>query len=187
MHMVQTRTRWTAEMVRALPEDGNRYEVIDGELVMSPGPPWTHQRAVFVLVRLLAEYLRSNRSGRLLGGPADIEFNEKTQVQPDVFVVPRGSSKAPASWNEVRRLLLVVEVISPSSARIDKVEKRKLYLECGAPEYWIIDVDARLIERWRQGDSRPELIADIIEWQPENVASPFVMRLSEYFAEVLDE
>jgi Uma2 family endonuclease len=59
MHMVQARTRWTAEMVRALPDDRNRYEVIDGDLVVNPSPSWTHQRAVFVLAARLHDYLRS--------------------------------------------------------------------------------------------------------------------------------
>jgi Uma2 family endonuclease len=187
MHMVQARTRWTAEMVRALPEDGKRYEVIDGDLIVSPGPSWSHQRAVLVLARLLGDYLRANRVGLLLAGPADIEFNETTQVQPDLFVVPRGGGSAPTKWDDVQSLLLVVEVISPSSARSDRLQKRTLYLDRGAPQYWIIDVDARLIERWRPGDTRPEVLAESIEWHPENAKTPFVMNLAEYFAEVFDE
>ena len=187
MHMVQARTRWTAEMVRALPEDRNRYEVIDGDLIVSPGPSWTHQIAVALLMGRLLDYLRSNRVGLLLGGPADIEFNDATQVQPDIFVVPRGAGKVPRRWEDVKKLLLVVEVLAPSSARTDRLQKRELYLDRGAQEYWVVDFDARLIERWRPGDTRPEIIPDSIEWQPEHAAAPFLMNLAEYFGEVLDE
>jgi Uma2 family endonuclease len=186
MHMVQVPTRWTAEMVRALPDDRNRYEVIEGDLIVSPGPSWIHQRAVVVLTGMLRGYLRSNRIGLLLSGPADIEFNEVTQVQPDIFVVPRGAGSAPRQWDDVRQLLLVVEVISPSSARNDRLQKRELYLQRGAPEYWIVDVDATLIERWRQGDTRPEIMSDSIEWRPPNAQSPFLLNLAEYFAEVVE-
>ncbi len=154
---------------------------------MSPGPSWTHQTAVELLLTRLLVYLRVNRIGHLKSGPADIEFNEVTQVQPDIFVVPRGTGKVPRKWEDVKKLLLVVEVILPSSARTDRLKKRVLYLDRGAPEYWVVDVDARLIERWRQGDSRPEIISDSIEWQPENAPTPFLMNLAEYFGEVLDE
>jgi Uma2 family endonuclease len=141
---------------------------------------------VVVLIGLLGQYVRASRIGLLLGGPAEIEFSEVTQVQPDIFVVPRVEGKAPRKWQDVQQLLLVVEVISPSSARTDRLRKRQLYLERGAPEYWIVDVDARLIERWRPGDTRPEVVADSIEWHPDNAATPFSMKLGEYFAEVLD-
>jgi Uma2 family endonuclease len=187
MCMVQARTRWTAEMVRDIPEDRNRYEVINGDLVVSPGRSWTHQTAVELLLARLLEFLRGNRTGYLKSAPADIEFSEDTMVEPDIFVVPRGPGKVPRRWEDVQKLLLVVEVLSPSTARTDRVTKRDLYLGRGAPEYWIIDLDARLIECWRPGDSRPEIRTDSVTWQPEGAPSPFVMNLAEYFGEILDE
>jgi Uma2 family endonuclease len=174
-------------MVRALPRDRNRYEVIGGSLVVSPGPSWSHQAAVEQLLVRLFEYLRSTRAGYLKSGPADIEFSKDTLVQPDLFVVPLESGKAPRRWEDVRRLLLVIEVLSPSSARTDRVNKRELYLAFGAPEYWVVDIDARLIERWRPGDARPEIVSELIRWHPEGATAAFVVDLAEYFGQVLDE
>jgi Uma2 family endonuclease len=187
MYMVQAPTRWTAEMVRALPDDRNRYEVIDGDLVVSPGPSWTHQAAVESLLVRLVEYLRSNRAGYLKSGLADIEFSEDTLVQPDLFVVPHASGKVPRRWEDVRKLMLVIEVLSPSTARTDKLRKRELYLAHGPPEYWVVDIDSRLIERWRAGDVRPEIVSQSLQWQPDSAPAPFVMNLAEYFGEVLDD
>jgi Uma2 family endonuclease len=184
--MVQAPTRWTAEMVRALPEDRNRYEVIAGDLVVNPGPSWTHQVALTRLARRLLAHLDSQRIGLLLCAPADIEFSNDTLVLPDIFIVPLDAGRAPRRWEDVRRLLLVIEVLSPSSARTDRVHKRELYLAQGAPKYWIVDVDARLIERWRPHDPRPDITTDAIVWQPENAPEPFVLNLADFFGEVLD-
>jgi Uma2 family endonuclease len=187
MYMVSAATRWTAEMVRALPEDRNRYEVIGGDLLVSPGLTWTHQAAVGRLNASLMHYLSGSRVGHVYCAPADIEFSEDTLVQPDIFVVPRRGDKAPRSWEDVRELLLVVEVLSPSSARTDRLQKRDLYLVRGAPEYWVVDVDARLIERWRPEVGEPERLSDYITWQPAGASDAFVVDLAEYFAAVLDD
>jgi Uma2 family endonuclease len=186
MHMVSASGRWTAEMVRALPEDRNRYEVIDGELIVGPGPSWKHQRAVLRLSIRLIAYLDRIRVGDVVTGPGDIEFSPVTLVEPDLFVVPLVHGNAPAAWQDVKSLLLAVEVLSPSSGRTDRLRKRKLYLREGAHEYWIVDLDSRLFERWTQGRAMPEIIDDTLEWQPANAYEPFVLPLKEYFAEVLD-
>ena len=184
MHMASASARWTAEMVRALPEDRNRYEVIDGELIVSPGPSWRHQHAVQRLVIRLTEYLDRTRVGHLVIGPGDIEFAPDTLVEPDLFVVPLIDGNIPLRWEEVRSLLLVIEVLSPSSGRRGRLRKRKLYLREGAQEYWIVDVDSRLIERWNQGRAMPEIVDDILEWWPTSAKEPFVLNLKDYFAEV---
>jgi len=189
MHMVQALRpmRWTADMVRALPEDRNRCEVIEGELFVSPGPSWIHQHAVAALFVRLYGFLRGSRAGHPLVAPADVEFSDDTLVQPDIFVVPLVHGKAPRRWEEVRQLLLAIEVSSPSTARTDRVHKRELYLSRGAREYWVVDIDAQLIERWRAGDVRPEILDGMIEWRPDDKSEPFVIDVAEYFAEVLDD
>jgi Uma2 family endonuclease len=185
--MVQAPTRWTADMVREIPEDRSRYEVIAGELVVSPGPSWAHQTAVLQLLTRLHSYLQQFRAGHLLCGPAEIAFSYDTLVQPDLFVVPSVAGKAPKRWEDVKELLLVVEVISPSSARTDRVRKRQLYLEKGAPEYWVVDIDAGLVERWRTGDDRPDIVTDSISWQPPAAKEPFILELAGYFDGVRGE
>ena len=73
---------------------------------------------------------------------------------------------APALTPTTTRLLLAVEILSPSTARADRQRKRAIYQSEGVPEYWIVDVDARLAERWRPGDERPKILATTLEWQP---------------------
>src|SRR5688572_31648450 len=81
-------TRWTADMVRALPDDGKRYEVIDGELFVTPSPVLLHQRAAFALGMLLSDYVKAHAVGDVLLAPADVLSAKHVMVQPDVFVVP---------------------------------------------------------------------------------------------------
>ena len=81
-------------------------------------------------------------------------------------------------------LLLAAEVISPSSARGDRVDKREAYQRNGVPEYWIVDAAARVVERWHPSDERPEIISDRLIWTPAGATEPFVLDLVAYFAEV---
>lgn len=119
--------------------------------------------------------------------PADIRFGPRTLVQPDGFVVPLVNGRRPASWREIVRLLLAVEVLSPSSRRVDREVKRRMYQRQGVPEYWMIDVNARRVERWRPADERPDILAGTLEWQPDRSYAPLLIDLPAYFAGVLDE
>ncbi len=178
---------WTVDEVLALPEDGNRYEVIDGELLVSPSPRLLHQDAIPELWLRLRDYLREYPSGHALASPADIQLEVETLVQPDVFVAPLLDGKRPKGWTEIRSLLLAVEVISPSTGRADRQVKRLFYQRAGVREYWIVDVDARLIERWRPSDTRPEVLTESIEWQPDASHPPLAIDLESYFADVTGE
>lgn len=186
MAMPAQHTDWTVEMVRALPDDGNRYEVIDGELFVTPAPSRRHQRAVGGIAARLWNYLRGAAWGEVLSSPADISFRDDRLVQPDVFVAPVGpGGRKTEQWSEIRGLRLAVEVLSPSTARADRQVKRRLYQEEQVGEYWIVDLDARVVERWRPGDDRPEIVADTLSWQPDPSAAPFELDLPTFFAEVL--
>ena len=182
MGMPAPDTYWTLEMVRALPEDGNRYEVLDGMLIVSPAPSLRHQRAVALLYEILAPYTRRYGIGETLMSPADIELSETRMLQPDLFIIPTEIQSS--SWKDVIRLLLTVEVLSPSTARWDRKDKRTAYQEKEIPEYWIVDIDARLFERWRPVDHRPELLSEVLVWQPVESVPPLRIDLVQYFADV---
>lgn len=92
MGMPATTTHWTAEMRNALPDDGQRYEVIDGELFVTPAPRMVHQAALGALYLILAPYLREWKVGFAILSPADVEFSDDTVVEPDLFVIP------PVNW-----------------------------------------------------------------------------------------
>ena len=109
---------YTAEMVRALPEDGNRYEVVYGELLVTPAPRLWHQELTMRLLRGVGEYLDHEPVGHLLPSPADISWGSDVLVQPDLFVAPLDQVRT-LDWRSVKDLLLVIEVLSPSSTRAD--------------------------------------------------------------------
>lgn len=186
MGMPQSTQRWTAEMVRALPDDGNRYEVIGGELFVTPAPIPDHQRAVMRLALRLAPYVDAHKLGHALFSPADIQFDDETLVQPDLFVAPRTETR-PRRWSDIKTLLLAIEVLSPSTTRADRTVKRRLFQRQRIPEYWIVDVEGRLVERWRPGDERPEILTDTLSWRPTGASEPLVIDLPKLFGEILED
>ncbi|MEP6621248.1 MAG: Uma2 family endonuclease [bacterium] len=185
MSMPQLTHRWTVAGVQALPDDGNRYEVIDGELLVSPSPRWRHQRAVGELYALLRDYLRREPIGDALIAPADVVFSPTRLVQPDVFVVPLVNGRVAEQFLDVGRLLLAAEVLSPSTVRADRVAKRTLFRDEGVLDYWIVDLDARTFERSTPADARLEVLVDEVTWHPGDAQTPLVIDLPRYFEAVL--
>ena len=184
MGMPAQQTEWTADMARALPDDGNRYEVLDGELFVTPAPGWAHQQVLLKLCLFIQPYVERHHLGWTSLSPADVEFSSKRVVQPDVFVVRNTGAGEPKSWRDVKALLLVVEVLSPSTAFADRQKKRSMYQNEGVPQYWIVDTDSTLVERWRPGDDRPEIITDVLEWQPVSEVPALSIVLEEIFGPV---
>jgi len=187
MGMPHTAHRWTAEQVRALPDDGNRYELIAGELVVTPSPRGVHQVAVMKLALRLAAWLRETDAGQLLWSPANLSLGEDEVLQPDLFLYRTASGKPLRDWGDITELLLVIEVLSPATARYDRQLKRRRYPRAGVPEYWIVDLDARLVERWRPGDERPEVATNLLSWEPVSGHGVLDLDVAGYFAEVWGE
>ncbi len=179
--------RWTIERFRALPDDRNRYEIIDGELFVTPSPSFPHQDAIGILFSRLHSYAVASRVAHVLAAPADVEYDEHTVVEPDILAMPLREGRKPRSWQEAGRLLLAVEVLSPSTARADRTVKRKLYQRQGVPQYWIVDLDARLVELWRPGDDRPEIVTQRLEWQPDPEHPPLAIDLARFFSEIAED
>lgn len=179
--------RWTAAEVRALQDESHaapRYELVDGELLVTPAPQPPHQRAVMELWAALKVYVDAERLGEVYVSPSDIELEAGKIVQPDVFVVPATGGALPQHWSEVSALLLAVEVLSPSTARQDRMRKRRFYQRTDVPEYWVVDLDARLFERWRPNDERAELFDASLAWHPADAVSAFTLDLAAFFARV---
>jgi Uma2 family endonuclease len=187
MAMPQVPAKWTADLVRALPDDGNRYELVDGALLVTPAPSLRHQETVFALIRRLDPYVLRRGLGRLLASPADISLGEDEILQPDLFVAPLIAGRRPDNWKDVHGLLLAVEVLSPSTARYDRHDKRKRFQRAGVPEYWIVDLDNRRIERWGPGDLQAEIITETLSWHPEGASESLVIDLPRLFLEVWGE
>jgi Uma2 family endonuclease len=182
MGMPDTARRYTVEEVLAFPNDGNRYELVHGELLVSPAPRYLHQLVVTRLCGLLVAYLNRYRDlAQPLVSPADITWGtEDDLAQPDVFVVP--VRETGYEWSGIRTLLLAVEVLSPSTARYDRITKRQLYQEHGVLTYWVVDPDARLVEVWHPRDDRPEIVTDRLVWAVAPDAPELDIRLEDLFA-----
>jgi len=171
---------YTAEMARALPDDGNRYEVVHGELLVTPSPrPW-HEELVARLLEVLREYLRREPIGHAFGSRSDISWGPHLRVEPDVFVVPLAQARS-LDWSRMRDLLLVAEVLSPSSNRGDRFTKRRLYQEQGVPVYWIVDGDDGLVEVWTPEGERPVVERERVTWHPMGATSPLTVDLRDLF------
>lgn len=181
MSMVATRI-WTREEVLALPDDGNRHELIDGELLVTPAPRGRHQHGIGELFLHLAPYVRAHRIGAAVFSPADLDLRSGQLVQPDLFVGAMVDGRAPVEWDEFGIPLLVVEVLSPSTAKDDRVRKRHLYQRVGVPVYWIVDLDARVVEEWTPDAERPRILDDRLNWQPDPAVPALEIGLAEYFA-----
>jgi len=182
----RSRRDWTVDQVRALPDDGNRYEVIDGELLVTPAPSWLHQQAAMEFLFLVRPYAHRCALDCYIA-PAEVAFSPRRSVEPDLFVVPRMDGRRATHFEEVQRLVLAVEVISPSSARADRYRKRHLYQSEDVPEYWIVDPDARFVERWRPGGDAPEILVESLAWTPQEDVEPLVIDLAALFRRVHGE
>ncbi len=138
--------RWTYDMLQRLPETLDHVEIHDGDLVMSPSPHVVrHQITADRIADLLKSWARPRRAGVVVLSPADVVLSPRRVVQPDVFFVARdrrdilGAAVMGAPD-------LVVEVLSPSTAEIDRTLKRTYYEDAGVAEYWLVDPTAQTVE-----------------------------------------
>jgi len=138
--------RWTVADYERLPDDGQRYELINGDLRMAPAPSPDHQAASLRLAHYLFTYVESAGHGRVFSAPIDVELGPNTVVQPDLIVILRGGAATITTQRIVGPPDLVVEVVSPGTASYDRREKRDLYAAAGVREYWIADPGYRVVE-----------------------------------------
>ena len=177
MHMAAP-VYYTADMVRALPDDGNRYETVHGELLVTPAPVAPHQYVIRELLVRLHAYLKRHPVGQVFSSPADISWASDVLVQPDVFVVAMDEART-LEWTRMKTLLLAIEVLSPSTRRSDRFTKRRVYQEFGVLCYWMVDLEERVVEVWTPGATIPAIERERLRWQPAGAPEPLVMPVSE--------
>ena len=136
---------WSYADLAMLPDDGTRYEIIDGELYEMPAPLYAHAAAIMALIELLLPLVKG-LGGRLLTAPLDVFFAGADPVQPDLVVLLPGGRARPVRRGVGGPPDLLIEVLSPSNRAHDQVRKRGLYARAGVREYWIFDPDAATIE-----------------------------------------
>jgi Uma2 family endonuclease len=137
---------WTYDHYAALPDDGKRYEIVNGVLYMSPSPSWPHQEIIGRFFRYLSSYVESTGLGGVFMAPLDVELSPYNTFQPDVVVLFKKSRMKLQRRHIVGPPELVVEIVSPGSQMHDRHRKIVAYARGGIPEYWIADPDARTVE-----------------------------------------
>lgn len=183
MVMASPPALWTADMLDDVPDDGRRWEVIDGTVLVTPAPGLPHQLVLDGFYIRLRTYTGSDGGVRLMVSPTDLRRGETTRMQPDLFVVRMRDGKFPAYPFDMGDVLLTIEVVSPGSARADRHERRHAYLNAGIPEYWVVDPDTQHVERWRTGDQRPELLTETLDFHAPGFEHALVISLPALFAD----
>lgn len=178
MHMVTASRRWTRADLEDLPEDGSRYEVLDGVLLVTPAPFVPHQFTATRLTVVLGAYCHAHSIGAVFG-PGAIPYGE-SELIPDVLVVLGVALLLPRRWTEMPISALVVEVLSDSTRRRDLGVKRAVYDRWGIPEYWIVDQDDASVTVVRPG--APDLrVTDTLRWHPQSTVPPLEIQVADLF------
>jgi Uma2 family endonuclease len=153
----------------ALPDDGHRYELLDGSLVVTPAPTWRHQSAVVRLWKVL-DAARPGPEIRVFVAPMDVVLADGTVLQPDVLVARRSDLSERDLPAPPR---LAVEVLSPSTRHIDLTLKRSRYEAAGCPAYWVVDPAPPSLLSWELRDDAYELVAEVRSTETHRTTSPY--------------
>ncbi len=160
-------TEWTVDDLDQLPDDGLRYELLDGILLVSPAPTRRHQRATLQLGLLLQAACPSDFE--VLVAPLDWRPDRTTSLQPDVLVLGNRDLTSPAAES----MILAVEVLSPSSRRKDAIYKRSKYEDEGVASYWVVDPEEPSILALDLVDGRYEIVGQASGDDPVTLDKPF--------------
>jgi Uma2 family endonuclease len=183
MHaMAHAANEWTLEQLHRLPDDGNRYELVYGELFVTPPPSVAHENLAAVLASKLHGYVTRWQLGLIFTPRAVIQARD-SQVEPDLMV--RQPSIA-ENWSELPVPILVVEIASKSTRRRDVGKKRQYYLDLAVPDYWIVERQDRAIRVIRPSEA-DRIANHELTWHPTGANEPFVLDVAAYFREALGD
>jgi Uma2 family endonuclease len=181
MGMAISIPRYTIDDLDRLPDDGNRYEVLDGMLIVTPSPSVDHQRIATDLARRLGNHVSPEMG--IVVAPGAMQSGDRTQLQPDILVY--SAKHRPAKqWREISDHWLAVEVLSRSSRIYDRDFKRDAYFALGVSEVWLVDLEARAVEVSR-ATGTVETVRDVVRWCPPGSDKIRAIDLAELF-HVLD-
>lgn len=178
MPMVASAKRWTLDELHRLPDDGNKYEIVSGELFVTPAPSEQHETILVRLHARLAAYVDEHQLGGIFRPRAIVRLRG-SEVEPDLFVRPVRSGTE-HDWDDAPVPLLVVEIISPTTRRRDLMHKRDLYLHAGVDTYWAIDPEARTV-RVIRADREDVVTRDTLTWAPSSASVPLTLSVATLF------
>lgn len=160
MAAIITVPRYTIADLESFPDDGNRYELLDGMLLVTPQASLHHQTVASQLIVLLSRHVEDLA---WVVGPAAVEKGNRTHLEPDVLVFPKTYSPK-LDWRKVKEHWLIIEVLSRSSKIYDRDFKRDAYLKLGAREVWIVDCDAQVVEVSTE-PGKFRTVSSVIRWR----------------------
>jgi Uma2 family endonuclease len=164
---------WTIDDLEQLPDDGQRYELLDGVLLVSPAPVVKHQAAVHSVARALDSVCPPEFV--VLIAPVDWQPDRRTSFQPDVLVTP---NRDLGVKNLTEPLTLAVEVLSPSTRSQDLLGKRLKYESAGVASYWVVDPEAPSVLAWDLIDGHYQVVGEAQGDQQLSLLQPFPITLS---------
>jgi len=150
-------TKFTYEDLKLIPPDRNRYEVVGGELFVTPAPRTLHQRIVGNIFTALHQHVRQHRLGEVFVAPYDVVFAPGTVLEPDVLFVSTSRLHYIGEDNLSGPPTLAVEVVSESTRRLDREVKLKQYGLYGVSEYWLVDPEGKIVEIFRLAEEGYQL------------------------------
>ncbi len=172
---------WTLAELDRLPDDGNKYELVDGALFVTPAPSPAHEELVAVLHAMLAAYMHAHRLGRVY--TRGVVRTDEAAVEPDLMVRPT-TPTLPTTWAEMPTPLLVVEIFSRATRQRDEQQKRGFYQQIGVGDYWMVDRWSRTI-RVVGGDGAETVAGSALEWRPVGAGEALRIDVAAYFDEAL--
>ena len=178
MSMATTTKQWTLEELHSLPDDGNKYELLRGALFVTPPPNQDHETIASRLTRVLEPYVTANDLGLVYRPRAVFRF-QGSEVEPDLMVrqPPRRNTE---EWEDAPFPILIVEILSDSTRRRDRNQKREFYVDAEIPEYWIVDPAQRNITIVKPGEE--DFVArDSLTWTPPGAAQPLTFPVASVF------
>ena len=169
---------WTLEELHSLPDDGNTYELVRGELFVTPAPARSHETIASRIARVLDRYVEAQSLGIVYRPRAILRF-EGSEVEPDLMVQAPGDL-GKEDWDDAPTPILIVEIASPSTRRRDREQKRRFYIDAGVAEYWIVDPENRAITTVRAG--MPDVTArKTLVWNPAGATEPLTVEVGTVF------
>ena len=182
MLMALSTSEWTLAELDRLPDDGNKYELVDGELFVTPAPSPAHESLASQLLAILVPYVSAQGIGRVFTPRAVVRV-DGSEVEPDIMVRPH-TAAVPRTWQEAPTPLLVVEIASRTTFRRDREQKRAFYIRSGVGEYWIVDRWSRSIRVVRRG-AEDVVTESVLEWRPDGAREALCIDVTAYFDEAL--
>jgi Uma2 family endonuclease len=171
---------WTLEELHRLPDDdGNKYELLDGELFVTPAPAEVHEEILARLTRLIVPFVATHGLGNVFH-PRAVVRTQGSELEPDLMVRPLRTAPLVKDWEDAPVPILVVEVLSPTTRRRDLTKKRGFYMRIGVAEYWVVDPDRESVRVARPGCDEREP-SEALVWAPANAANDLIIPLTSIF------